>query len=232
MQAEVRELRRRTSRRSRTRCGLPTSLTSARGPAWSTWRPCSTRSRAASSAGAPRRVEHAHGPGPRRARDGDLDSCPRGRRRPHRTSGTPRRGVAIHADPLTERLDEAGAAPSVGSVGDAYDNPSPRSRPLERVDWHNQRRLHSACRDLTHAVYEQVHYLQHPAFTEALVHSHESPATPGRFTGGTMSRWSSVSLDRFAYTTVRATSRSGAEYPARCSSLYCFAPVKPSAQGS
>ena len=65
---------------------------------------------------------------------------------------------------------------------------------------------------------------------EALVQRHESPATPGRFTGGTMSRWSSVSLDRFASTGVRATSRSDAGYPARCSSLCCFAPVKRSAQ--
>jgi len=107
----------------------------------------------------------------------------------------------------TERLAEAGAAPSVGSVGDAYDNPSPRARSacsktevigargpwrslddvevetLEWVDWHNHRRLRSACGDLTPAEYEQVHYRQHPALAEALVQRHESLATPGRFTG-------------------------------------------------
>jgi putative transposase len=87
----------------------------------------------------------------------------------------------------TERLAEAGAAPSVGSVGDAYDNALAESqiglfkteviRPrgpwrglddvelatLEWVDWHNHRRLHSACHDLTPAEYEKIHYWQHPA---------------------------------------------------------------------
>jgi putative transposase len=40
---------------------------------------------------------------------------------------------------------------------------------LEWVDWHNHRRLHSACHDLTPVEYEQIHYRQHPALTEALV---------------------------------------------------------------
>jgi putative transposase len=34
---------------------------------------------------------------------------------------------------------------------------------LEWVDWHNHRRLHRACHDLTPAEYEQVYYRQHPA---------------------------------------------------------------------
>ena len=38
---------------------------------------------------------------------------------------------------------------------------------LEWVDWHNHRRLHSACHDLTPAEYELIHYGQHPALTEA-----------------------------------------------------------------
>jgi putative transposase len=38
---------------------------------------------------------------------------------------------------------------------------------LEWVDWHNHRRLHSACHDLTPAEYEQSHYGQHPVLTEA-----------------------------------------------------------------
>ena len=38
---------------------------------------------------------------------------------------------------------------------------------LEWVDWHNHRRLHSACHDLTPAEYELIHYRQHPALTEA-----------------------------------------------------------------
>jgi putative transposase len=87
----------------------------------------------------------------------------------------------------TERLAAAGAAPSVGSVGDAYDNALAESQiglfktevihprgpwkglddvelaTLEWVDWHNHRRLHSACYDLPPAEYEQIHYGQHPA---------------------------------------------------------------------
>jgi putative transposase len=34
---------------------------------------------------------------------------------------------------------------------------------LEWVDWHNHRRLHSACHDLTPAEYELIYYGQHPA---------------------------------------------------------------------
>ena len=87
----------------------------------------------------------------------------------------------------TERLAAAGAAPSVGSVGDAYDNALAETEiglfktevihrrgpwkglddielaVLEWVDWHNHRRLHSACYDLPPAEYEQIYYGQHPA---------------------------------------------------------------------
>jgi putative transposase len=94
---------------------------------------------------------------------------------------------------FTERLAEAGAAPSVGSVGDAYDNALAETeiglfktelinpgRPwrdgdaveiatLGWVDWHNHTRLHSACHDLTPVEKEQIHYRQHPALTQALV---------------------------------------------------------------
>jgi putative transposase len=87
---------------------------------------------------------------------------------------------------LTERLGEAGIRPSVGTVGDAYDALAESEiglykteliRPqgpwkslddvelatLEWVDWHNHRRLHSACSDLTPAELEQIHYGTHPA---------------------------------------------------------------------
>jgi putative transposase len=88
---------------------------------------------------------------------------------------------------VTERLAAAGAAPSIGTVGDAFDNALAESqiglfkteviRPrapwkglddvelavLEWVDWHNYRRLHSACYDLPPAEYEQIYYGQHPA---------------------------------------------------------------------
>jgi putative transposase len=93
----------------------------------------------------------------------------------------------------TERLAEAGAAPSVGSVGDAYDNALAESEiglfktelihrrgpwrnlddveiaTLEWVDWHNNRRLHTACADLTPAELEDAYYRQHPVLAEALV---------------------------------------------------------------
>jgi putative transposase len=88
---------------------------------------------------------------------------------------------------FTERLAAAGAAPSVGTVGDALDNALAETHiglfktelihrrgpwkglddvelaTLEWVDWHNNRRLHTACHDLTPVEYEQVFYGQHPA---------------------------------------------------------------------
>ena len=92
---------------------------------------------------------------------------------------------------FTERLAEAGAAPSVGTVGDALDNALAESqiglfkteliRPrgpwkgledvelatLEWVDWHNHRRLHTACHDMPPVEHEQIYYRQHPAQTAA-----------------------------------------------------------------
>jgi putative transposase len=94
---------------------------------------------------------------------------------------------------FTQRLFEAGAAPSVGSVGDAYDNALAETEiglfktelinrrgpwrtvdeveiaTLEWVDWFNNRRLHTSCADLTPAEYEHLHYRQHPALAETLV---------------------------------------------------------------
>jgi putative transposase len=87
---------------------------------------------------------------------------------------------------FTERL-AAGAAASVGTVGDALDNALAETQiglfktelirrrgpwknvddvelaTLEWVDWHNNRRLPTACHDLTPIEYEQVFYGQHPA---------------------------------------------------------------------
>jgi putative transposase len=88
---------------------------------------------------------------------------------------------------FTERLASADAAPSVGAVGDALDNALAETRiglfktelirprgpwkglddvelaTLEWVDWHNNRRLHTACHDLTPVEYGQVFYGHHPA---------------------------------------------------------------------
>lgn len=97
---------------------------------------------------------------------------------------------------FTERLAAAGAAPSVGSVGDAYDNALAESiiglfkteliKPggpwrtveqveiatLEYLDWYNHRRLYEACGDIPPAELEAAHYRQHAALTEA---GHSNP---------------------------------------------------------
>jgi putative transposase len=96
----------------------------------------------------------------------------------------------------TERLAEAGIDPSVGSVGDAYDNAlaetviglfkteliKPRGpwrtveqveiATLEYVDWFNHRRLFEACGDIPPAELETAHYRQQAALAEA---GHSSP---------------------------------------------------------
>jgi putative transposase len=85
----------------------------------------------------------------------------------------------------------AGAAPSVGTVGDALDNAlaerhiglfktelirrrgpwmnvdDVKLATLEWVDWHNNRRLHNACHDLTPVEYKQIFYGQRPAQQKA-----------------------------------------------------------------
>jgi putative transposase len=100
----------------------------------------------------------------------------------HTDAGSQYTSIAV-----TERLAAAGAAPSVGTVGDAFDNALAESeiglfkteviRPrgpwrgldqvelavLEWADWHNYHRLHTACCDLPPAEYEQIYYGQHPA---------------------------------------------------------------------
>lgn len=86
----------------------------------------------------------------------------------------------------TERLLEAGAAPSVGTVGDALDNALMESTiglyktesikrggpwrtldveiaTLTWVDWYNRQRLHSAIGDLPPAEYEAMYYRSHQA---------------------------------------------------------------------
>ncbi len=96
-------------------------------------------------------------------------------------------GLVVHSDAgsqftsfaFTERLIDAGADPSIGSVGDAYDNALAESTiglyktelinrrgpwktldqvelaTLEWVDWYNHRRLHGACEGLPPAEFEQ-----------------------------------------------------------------------------
>jgi putative transposase len=103
------------------------------------------------------------------------------------------KGLVLHSDAgsqftsfaFTERLIDAGADPSIGSVGDAYDNALAEStiglyktelisrrRPwktldevelatLEWVDWYNHRRLHGACEGLPPAEFEQFRERSH-----------------------------------------------------------------------
>jgi putative transposase len=97
---------------------------------------------------------------------------------------------------FTERLGETGAAPSIGSVGDAYDNAlaestiglfkteliKPRApwrtveqveiATLEYVDWFNHRRLHSTTGDIPPVELERAHYRQHHGRPES---EHSSP---------------------------------------------------------
>ena len=97
------------------------------------------------------------------------------------------KGVQYVAIRYTERLAEAGAAASVGSTGDSYDNALAeafnslfkaelvRNRGpwkniddleiavAEWVDWYNHRRPHEYCDDLTPVQAEQAHYAHHQA---------------------------------------------------------------------
>lgn len=109
------------------------------------------------------------------------------------TRGTQLAGLRCHSDAGSqftsirygERLAELGAVPSIGTVGDSYDNALAESvngyykseliygpthpGPWRRVDdvelatlswvhWHNQQRLHGHCGDLPPAEYERTFY--------------------------------------------------------------------------
>ena len=105
-------------RRGRTCCGSRTSPTSRPGRASSTWRSSSTPTPAASSAGAVSRSAHA---------GFVLDALEQALhdRKPVSGGGLVHhsdRGVQYVSIKYTERLAEAGLVPSVGSVGDSYDN--------------------------------------------------------------------------------------------------------------
>ena len=92
---------------------------------------------------------------------------------------------------FTERLAAAGVSPSVGTVGDAYDNALAESviglfkteliKPrgpwrtaeqveiatLEYVNWFNHRRVYEACGDIPPSELEAAYYSQNAALTEA-----------------------------------------------------------------
>jgi putative transposase len=122
----------------------------------------------------------------------------------HQEGGTDLAGVIHHHDAgsqytsicVHERLAEAGIDPSVGSVGDAYDNAlaesviglykteliTPRGpwRTVEQVeiatlnyvDWFNHRRLYAACGDIPPVELKAAHYRHRAALAEA---GHSTP---------------------------------------------------------
>jgi len=116
--------------------------------------------------------------------------------------GQPLDGLVCHSDAgsqytairYTERLAAAGLAPSIGSVGDSYDNALAettigiyktelveRGRPwrtadqlelatLEWIDWFNHRRLHQTLGYIPPAEHEQTHHRNHPPVIPAGTH--------------------------------------------------------------
>jgi len=120
-----------------------------------------------------------------RARDGvtDLSGLVH-----HNDAGSQYTSIAF-----TDRLIAAGVDPSVGTIGDAYDNALAESiiglfktemvKPrgpwrtpeqleiatLEYVDWFNHRRLFQACGDIPPAQLEQAFYAQRADLTEAVL---------------------------------------------------------------
>jgi putative transposase len=95
------------------------------------------------------------------------------------------RGVQYTSICYTDRLDELGAARSVGSKGDSYDNAAAESlnslykrelidlrgpwegladvtkATMEWVEWYNTKRLHSYCNNVPPLEYEEVFYRRH-----------------------------------------------------------------------
>ncbi|GAA5116858.1 hypothetical protein GCM10025762_32510 [Haloechinothrix salitolerans] len=113
-------------------------------------------------------------------------------------------GLILHSDAgsqytsiaFTNRLADAGARPSVGSVGDALDNALAETTiglyktelidnhgpwrglsqvelaTLEYVDWYNHRRLHGACDDLTPAETEEAYHQRHATLNPETAPTH------------------------------------------------------------
>ena len=96
----------------------------------------------------------------------------------------------------TERLEDAGITPSVGSVGDSYDNAAAEAlnrlfktevihrlgpwRSLEHVefevlkwvDWYNRHRLHSWCGGIPPMEYETAYYADNTPFPTPVEEAH------------------------------------------------------------
>ena len=130
-----------------------------------------------------RRLPYANADGARRDRDGPLEPGAAS----SRASLSLRRRVAVHRIRYGERLQEIGAVPSIGTVGDSFDNALAETvngyykaelirgpartgpwKTIEEVElatlgwvhWHNTQRLHGYLGDVPPAEFEQHHAAQ------------------------------------------------------------------------
>jgi len=131
------------------------------------------------------------------------------------TRGTRLEGLVTHSDAggqftsirYGERLAELGAVPSIGSVGDSFDNAlaetinglyktelirGPDQGPWPTIDdvklatlgwvhWYNTERLHGYLDDVPPVEYEEAHYAQTATSAQIGNQYNESPSNPGRF---------------------------------------------------
>jgi transposase InsO family protein len=126
--------------------------------------------------------EHEYRPAPGRAGDGDLAAAADRTLDPGLVHPPDAGSGQYTSIRYTERLAEAGAKPSIGSVGDSYDNAMAESiiglfktevircqgpwrnrdavemATLEWVDWYNNRRLFEALGDIPPAEAESAYY--------------------------------------------------------------------------
>ena len=136
------------------------------------------------------------------------------------TRGTRLEGLVAHSDAGSqftsvrygERLAELGAVPSIGTVGDSYDNALAETviglyktelirgtdqgpwKTIEDVElatlgwvhWYNSERLHGYLDDVPPVEYEEAHQAQFATSAQIGNQKNESPSNPGRFTEGRM----------------------------------------------
>jgi len=130
------------------------------------------------------------------------------------------RGVQYLAIRYTERLAEIGARPSIGTIGDSYDNAlaetvnglyktelvyGPDQRPWKKIEdvelatlswvhWYNTQRLHGYLDDVPPIEYEEAHYAQLAPHGQIGNQTEWSPSNPGRFRIMTLSRYVRVNF--------------------------------------
>ncbi len=147
-----------------------------------------------------RRRQHENRHGPRRVGDGPPVAWRPSARRSRGHSGAGSQFTSVR---FTDRLDEIGPRPSIGTVADSYDNPLAETtnglyqtecvygpdapRPCDDVDqlelatlswvhWFNEHRLHSHCDDVPPAEFEAGATM--PSRTDRTVRLTSSRSTP------------------------------------------------------